>query len=383
LFLGAVAFLIWRRPHSSLLAIGRWAPALTFAVFALASTLWSQQSGISLRLGFSLVATLVGAVIIADRLTPSQFLGAMWLAMMVVVIGSMNSTHYGETESGPGLAGLTGSKNILGYFSAVGLVASAAMMLDRRQPVFLRWPALAFIPVIISVLIRTKSAGGLVSTLVGMSVFFSLAALHRLSPRGRVLAIIAALIFAVPVAINLHEVKDTVQNFQEDVLKKDRTLTGRTYLWERAAPIIRQRPILGLGYSAFWVPGQLDAEGLWRHSGIGNRSGFSFHNDYIETAVTLGWTGVVLLVLTIIGICTPLFLRAAFAPSIPIIFFAGCVLSMVLKTFTEVGLVNYWSLHTILLFAGAVYGRRGDAVFDADMTRTDAEPASEPRAAGA
>jgi exopolysaccharide production protein ExoQ len=327
-----------------------------------------------MRLSVSLLVTLASVVIIADRLTPSQFLGAYWIAMMVVVLGSAPSNHYTDTEGGPGLAGLTGSKNALGYYAALGATAGLSLLLDRPQPVYLRWAAAATVPISLWVLWRTKSAGGLVAAGLGLAIIGGLTLLHALSPRGRILALLAAVVIAIPVAINFHAVVDTAQNFQEDVLKKDRTLTGRTYLWDRAEPIIRTRPILGMGYSAFWRQGQLDAEGLWRHAGISNRSGFNFHNEYVDTAVTLGWTGVVILAVTLIGLCLPVFVRALIAPTIPIVFFAGNIAPLLLKTTAETGLLSYWSVNTTLLYAGAVYARRR---LDPPPARIDSE--TEPR----
>lgn len=381
IFLAAPALIVWRNAEASVLALMRWAPAFALAFLALLSVLWSDAPGLSFRLAGMLLLSLMSAVIIADKLTPSQFIGAVLCGLMVVIGGSVGSPNYHESTAGPALAGLTGNKNVLGYMCAWASVLGSAVMLDRRQPTPLRWGALASMPVIFFVLYLTKSAGGMVGTGIGLGVFLGLAAMHALSPRLRVLAVVAALILAAPAALNWTTMQNMAQDFQVNVLKKDTTLTGRTYLWDRAKPIIDNRPILGHGYSSFWRQGQLGAEGLWRYAGIKERSGFNFHNEYVDTGVSLGYTGIILLVITIVGLTGPLFVRAIFAPTLPLVALASCVLPMLAKSATETGLIAYWSISTTILYAGAVYGLRGDVQGRSRPEETtDAQPAPLPPA---
>ena len=73
---------------------------------------------------------------------------------------------------------------------------------------------------------------------------------------------------------------------------KDATLTGRTYLWAEGLAAARENPFLGVGYQAYWVQGFPEAERLWEEFYIGSRSGFHFHNTYIEVLVELGFVGL-------------------------------------------------------------------------------------------
>ena len=57
--------------------------------------------------------------------------------------------------------------------------------------------------------------------------------------------------------------------------------------------------IVGAGYQAYWVQGFAAAEHLWLEFYIPARSGFHFHNTYIEVLVELGFVGFALLVLVI------------------------------------------------------------------------------------
>ena len=73
-------------------------------------------------------------------------------------------------------------------------------------------------------------------------------------------------------------------------LGKDPSLTGRTYIWEFVIDKIKERPWLGFGYEAFWIPG-----------GEGENVKFYIflvlaqaHNGYLDVAVHLGLIGFAL-----------------------------------------------------------------------------------------
>jgi exopolysaccharide production protein ExoQ len=74
---------------------------------------------------------------------------------------------------------------------------------------------------------------------------------------------------------------------------KDPTLTGRTDLWFYAARFISDNSLLGVGYHAFWVQGHALPEYLWRLEHVDTRSGFTFHNLFLELMVEIGLPGVV------------------------------------------------------------------------------------------
>src|SRR5581483_2182010 len=99
----------------------------------------------------------------------------------------------------------------------------------------------------------------------------------------------------VGVGVAFNFLRDTVAQSGAAIFDKDPTFTGRTYLWYRAEPVIQQKPLLGHGFAAFWRPGSIDAEGLWRWAGVKHTVGFNFHNTFIETLVQLGIVGLVVI----------------------------------------------------------------------------------------
>jgi exopolysaccharide production protein ExoQ len=77
-------------------------------------------------------------------------------------------------------------------------------------------------------------------------------------------------------------------------LGRDRTLTGRTELWEQVVELT-PNPILGTGFESFWLGQRL--EKLWRiYWWHPNES----HNGYLEVYLNLGWIGLGLLVMMLV-----------------------------------------------------------------------------------
>jgi exopolysaccharide production protein ExoQ len=109
-------------------------------------------------------------------------------------------------------------------------------------------------------------------------------------------------IFLLVIGIGVAVVLDA-QELIFKILGKDPTLTGRTYLWSEGWKSGHTRPILGHGYSAFWVHGQPLAERYWYEFYIAVRSGFHFHSTFIQTYVDIGVIGMTLISLLILTNC--------------------------------------------------------------------------------
>jgi exopolysaccharide production protein ExoQ len=140
---------------------------------------------------------------------------------------------------------------------------------------------------------------------------------------------------------------------------KDPTLTGRTYLWYRAAELIHEKPVLGRGYYAFWLQGNTDAEGLWRYFGIQERGGFTFHNTLVEILVSLGWAGVVVIGATVLIGAVALVRRFVSRPNLALVFWIAIFLYQLARTPIEsIGIAPFY-FSTVLCFAalGAAFGR--------------------------
>jgi exopolysaccharide production protein ExoQ len=116
--------------------------------------------------------------------------------------------------------------------------------------------------------------------------------------RGAIMLIMPVL-FIIPVFLVLADTSSLFGQFLQ-FFGKDKTLTGRTDLWSTAFHEIETHMLLGRGYQAFWRIGNPVAEKLWALFGIATRTGFNFHNEYINTAVDLGILGLMINVILLI-----------------------------------------------------------------------------------
>lgn len=137
---------------------------------------------------------------------------------------------------------------------------------------------------------------------------------------------------------------------------KDAGLTGRNILWNRAAVLIAGHPWFGTGYGAFWVQGHLEAEGLWRSLGIGNRAGFHFHNLYYNMLVEVGFVGLSIALVLMFGTAVMLVVWAVQEGSPTSAFFLACHLSFLIRSYAEVDFMVGFGSITFLVNCSWAFG---------------------------
>lgn len=71
----------------------------------------------------------------------------------------------------------------------------------------------------------------------------------------------------------------------------DLTFTGRTVLWQEVWKMIQQRPLLGYGYSAFWLGSEGPSGLIWRSM---HWEPPNAHNGFLDLWLQLGLFGVVI-----------------------------------------------------------------------------------------
>lgn len=273
-------------------------PFLALPALAAASTLWSDLPGVTLRAAIQWGST-VFLGLVAARVTSvaSVARGALLGGLLVLVY----STIYGEyaydvVDGTYAFAGAFSSKNQLGLFASLTLIAAAWPLIDLRHA---GWPwvaaALGIGAFAAATLSRTQSATSVITVLLAFGVILLALGIQRLPRLLRVMAVATGgilLVLGLIAALSLGALDIVFA-----VFGKDATLTGRTYLWSRGLEFAQGNPTFGLGYYAFWIPGRAQAEELWTEFHIAAQTGFHFHNTLIEGYVGLGLAGVSLLAL--------------------------------------------------------------------------------------
>lgn len=285
---------------------GRW---LLFApgCFALLSVLWSEAPITSLRLSIELLFTIYISLWLAGSPRPGDVLAGLALAAMLYLLPSLalgQAVAIGTTPGQEAFSGLNSGKNLFGDIAAIGILS----MVGLHFEIWMKRPIITFLLLLalaceVAAVVLSQSAGAMVAAFGGCLVLVAVVVLGRVGPVVRAwLLILAGLTAAL--ALTVYFVAgDALMDAMMALFHKDPTMTGRVYLWTRSDDIIAGHSMLGVGYSAFWVPGNIDAEGLLTWSRIPSRSGFNFHNAIIENLVEVGYVGLAILAITV-GLAT-------------------------------------------------------------------------------
>lgn len=352
-FLIAGGLLAFSKPEQSLRSLLRFWYLMILPAYCLLSVLWSQFPALSLRYAVQLAMTMGIAIIIANRVSPLRFLYCLF---GIYGIGILASLLFGRVRDDIGAwIGIFGSKNAFAVVISGFILTAVTVALDRAAPRPMRLAAIVGLAVSGPLLVLAQSVGGLLFTIPAVAVALAVISSRRAKPLQRVaIAVPLALLGAALVTVVLGY-KDELFNAFLYYTGKDATMTGRTDLWEYGLQAIREHPMLGLGYQAFWVQGYPPAEFLWAMFGIASRAGFNFHNTYISNAVEIGLVGVAIQVLMLYGAAFGVFLWTLRRPLPENAFFAGFLTAVVCSSFVEVSIYFQFSITSIIAICALVY----------------------------
>jgi len=341
--------------ESLLRAFGSAALIMLLPVIAIVSTIWSAAPSESLRAGIQYAMT-VGIMIVFFRTLPLRLLICVLMRAGAAASLSVIALQPDALRGHYALDGGLGSKNIVAFNSSTTLLAALGVMFDKMQPRMLRFAAAPIVLLAVFTLILAQSAGALVSTTVAVFVLFFLLFFKQLPVALRGGAFILVLTIA-PLAWWMGPT--LAEAVFADVLEatgKDATLTGRTELWNFALSRIPDHPIFGRGYQAFWIQGTPDAEAMWRMGNITVRSGFSFHNQYLELLIELGAIGLVAFVITALAGFLGILYKSLVYSNNAVTALAVVLLSLLTRSTVESVLTAPFSTFTALFMAACCVG---------------------------
>jgi exopolysaccharide production protein ExoQ len=265
-------------------------------VLAMMSYFWSDEPAITFRAALETMVMVACMIFIAKTVPPRSFLFLLFLTLALIALASVpiNNLTYDFLAGKSNRTGIFLNKNTFSTCSAILVLASGAILLDRRQPTWLRFATVPLIGLgIVQNLMANSVAASLalaLSMLWGGSMFTA-----GLVPAKMRKTYVTSLVIGGIVLLGVGVLLATA--FNDELLAmvgKDASLTGRTDLWFYGARIIAAGSGFGVGYNAFWIPGHAMAEYLWAMEHIPPGGGFSFHHLYYEIAVELGWPGVLI-----------------------------------------------------------------------------------------
>ena len=319
---------------------------LLFASYCLLSTLWSDYPGHTLYAATQYMSMIVCALIMLRRLSLENFLKGLTLGIFLVLIppailGPMSFVH------------LFGSRNQVGYFSEIGIICSIFLMISTKTPssqkIFFGIMPLGLSLILLAL---SHSATSIISTASVLCVCLGGYMIGSLPKTYRAIVLLLIIALIASAALCLYAFQIDLFGEILEIFGKDRTLTGRTDLWQDAFGFAMNHPILGDGYNAFWVEGRKEAEQLWEEFYIPAKTGFHFHNVFMQSWVDLGAIGVFFVFMILATFCVKsLKLMVRNGCTVPSILLLGLGFMFLTRAFSEVDFINPFGMGPFILYA--------------------------------
>lgn len=306
--------------------------------YCMASVSWSDHSGITARAAIEFLCMVGCIVFISKHVSFQAFITGVCIGTACTLLYVLSTSRMMEGEA------LTafGSKNQVGHIAEICIVSCIFCFFVKRKIL------ITILPIAIFCLYLSKSATSIVSIAPALAVACGAFGINKI-PKGMRAAVMFSGIFTALLAMGAISLIDW-QAIGLSFVGKDATLTGRTYLWNEGLKAASYNPILGTGYKAFWVPGNIEAEKLWYEFGIQNRSGFHFHNMFINSYVEQGIIGLILWVFLYVSALIKGVLNILKSASAESIFYLTIICIYAIRAFTEVDIMGPFGFGTFLFF---------------------------------
>jgi exopolysaccharide production protein ExoQ len=274
------------RLHDCLIA-NPWLTA--WPVLAMITAPWSLTPDVSLYQGLQLLITIVAGYVFQLYFGRSRLLKILFWSLVAAQILSILAElalHRGAIGGGNAWFGIYTHKNVLGGMMALSALCAACLFMDGwKRPI----TGASFIGSL-TILYLSHSNTAQVATLVGLCPLMAATAWRKGSLFiGFMVGLAIAAGSAVLAYVVLHS--DAIGHQFLDDVGKDRTLSGRTLLWQFASDQFWRDPWFGIGYKAYWESASTPAEYL--RFTIGQKLWF-FHNNFYDVAVAFGVVGLIL-----------------------------------------------------------------------------------------
>lgn len=291
--LGALVWLGYHYRTLQARALPVLTPFLLVLALAACSSLWSQAPEASFRRSVSLASLMALAVYAHTVLGTLAFCRLHVLVTWIAAGASLAaavlipSSAYDLGEYAGAIRGVFNQKNSLGDAMVVGTLALMYVVLKRQRVTALDLATLVMAVIVIR-LAQSTTALVLFLMIVTSTVY---ALLWMRGTSGSIFCMI--LLTVLILSFTLVMVMDPKAVY--GALGKNETLTGRVQIWQAVKQASGGWPLLGYGYSAFWLPDTRMVGDIWYEIGW---KAPSAHSGYLDTIVQIGLLGLGLLAWT-------------------------------------------------------------------------------------
>jgi exopolysaccharide production protein ExoQ len=308
IFLGlmiAAVVILGRRGFSWTEFMGRNGLLIVIYLFLLSSSMWAEHGFPTVKRVVKDFGSVIVALVILTELNPMQairtvFVRAAYVLFPLSIIFIKYYPAIGRTTGRTGdsmFCGVCMHKSSLGelaFILGLFIVVDLLELTKEGGPANSRVNRLIRYGLLLmgAWLVHTcGSATALICFAIGCIILWGSGHLVRLQHPVRVLSycvVLLAALFAVEKALD-------VSGMVLDALGKDRSLTGRTEIWDLAKHS-GTNPVLGVGYFSFWTSAA--AESIQQYfAGTMN----SAHNGFLDMYLDAGMIGVSLLLLLMLA----------------------------------------------------------------------------------
>lgn len=258
------------------------------------SILWSVNPSVSIDNARGLSRTSLLGIYIAARYSFSQQI-KLWLFVfgLATILSLVVGIVQGQVMP---WIGVFPQKNYLARVMALSAnLFLLASFIDKER----RWLCMFFFMLAFAVLLLSQGKLSLIlfATMVMLLPFIvSLKINYKLQIP---LYLLILLVTGIAATILL----SNIEFILVDVLGKNLELNGRVPVWKLCLDKIQERPLLGYGYAAFWEsPESLYVtNNTWASVGYLQGTSFNPHHGFIGIALSIGWSGVILVVLSLVS----------------------------------------------------------------------------------
>lgn len=269
---------------------------LSFLSWALMSTMWSQDLSLTLKRLASFVIICVFATAIARRLTLREIvLWTFFTTALFFVIALSTELLNGMFRPGAFGYRFSGIQHPNGEAAECALLAFSGFVAGKTEK---RRNWLFFSGALVGAIFLGLTASR--TTLAGSALAFAVYLIMVSHPTTR--AKITPFAGIIASVVLLFVVAGSFQGFKQKLfLARDEdagveSFAGRTSVWADLVPYMKDRPMQGYGYGAFWTPTLRNV--------IDDKEGWEVpdgHSTYVDYIVTLGAVGLILYGLCLAG----------------------------------------------------------------------------------
>jgi len=312
------------------------------------SAMWSVEASLTMErsvhlIGSTIIAFYIGFTIPLIRIltTTTTVLGLLMFASIVTVF-TVPAIGIETYEGNNVWRGIMTSKNTLGFWATITILASATVMANVTT-VLKKLLCLAALAFGLIALVFSVSATSLLALVVSALVMTYLYLAFRFD-FGLIATLVLGVMFATMVGFAFYNIETA------ELIGRSGDLTGRSEVWAQTWKLIQQRPLTGYGYGTIWYP---TPDSIWIQQSLTDFSWkvFHAHNGLLQLASEIGIPLTALAIIMIVQQLIEIVYCQYQRQQAGVLFVLGFTVALLISNYSEARLVVNRELYWIFFVA--------------------------------